>query len=675
MPKHICETCEIFVHSTYERLCIYKKTQQQFVVSLVDTHYYHRLQEIKKLEEEINEARINRKELTSTKLRELLLRNSTVKPLKCLCIDFFNKNGPLLLKSILKVEYSPLSDQDQEEQERQFQEKIEIYFKNLPKSKRNRYVKSTYGIRKRHPDDELSLSSNQSDTETDAANHVENDERVSIKNIEETKKLKRKFLEEQAATSEKRVLRTLTGATQRVKYVDDIPDEVLFYGQIQKSKRKKLEEKAIMQSIKDAKKGHENYNRKDEETMHNSKLNPGASYQPNLEQSTPVSPTFSRHELVPSEIVNQKCICKYCNYNLENMKALTLHNNIHLRLFVRRIGEKKLLPPQLRKGKFVEINNCKMVRCLNCLRTFASLDFLKQHWILRSCTFYCKICYKNFYSKPEGLKMHMLSIHGVKTDPNVAIIRFEAALAASTKYENEVPSSSGECKLKIKSVSSINASGINGLLNLPSIGIKANPTIAQQNILPPMSQMADNRTFVTKHGNNRLRHLKHTGPWIPRPQFATLIHPTTPLPPPPPPRPKPQIHSQSQVAPQQMTPIMHLNSQVQMFGNYDSRLEYYGSQQSGFCGLGIVPEPAVTPVHSLPITHYGSSFGKIPVFSPCGLQCFDKDEFIVHRKECKTCKFSCVLCIKGNRICGFQTGSELQMHLMLSHPSTAVPMS
>lgn len=262
------------MHTTYERLVQFKETQRKFVA---DAEFRRRTTEIQELQDKIKKLqKFECKKCEPTILRTLLVTNLNTRTLKQICIDYFNLHGPQLLSTVLHVDWPTLTTQQQAADEKAFEACIDSYLKSLPRSKQGKFVKSSFGVRRlrgnfdngesevsetdelsppRPPPVALAPTSHETTETTLVAASETQPPVITTTTDADQKKLKRKWLEEQAANSEKRVLRTVTGATQRVTYVDDIPDDVLFFGQQKTTKRRRLlEEKAILQSIKEAQK-------------------------------------------------------------------------------------------------------------------------------------------------------------------------------------------------------------------------------------------------------------------------------------------------------------------------------------------------------------------------------------------------------------------------------------
>uniref|UniRef100_A0A336KC85 CSON002513 protein n=1 Tax=Culicoides sonorensis TaxID=179676 RepID=A0A336KC85_CULSO len=647
LPKGLCEGCELFIHATYEKLVEFNRAQQELVTREIDitedADYLKTFRALNMLMDRIKDLKLNlltkskqcfgqvNKQidfecLRNTELKSLLLKDLKVKTLKRLCIDFFNQNGPNLLETYLKYDLEPLDEEMESEDE-------VIVIKSKVKNHNNHKVGFDSNSDLQDGNKPQKISSNPHEPESNPPDGQE------IKG---------------PAT------RRRSRALSRVNYVDDIPDAVLFYDEIQAAKRRKLEEKAILDSIKEASKRqqlspphrvvpplvikiNENgiFKTNPESQI---KINSAISVKPCSSASTSTNLTetilddlpitestnsqiilnpenlFFEHDIMPAQIVDIKTECSFCGLICDNLKILALHNNEHLKIRATRIGEKLSLPANLRRGAMLVKDNRRVVQCTSCLKTFMNAAQIKDHWSSRNCNYYCFICYEVFHRNPHRLKDHILSAHGIeierdrkkteipiKSEPGplkqLENMAFNPRMDRLNSNQNTInhetasQSSTGGFKLKVKSVSMINASA-GGLIE---------PT---RNIPSPM--------------------LNQSVPPLHYPLSRPVQHATPPLSP---------FQAANQRA---VCHICHCS-----FPNTNSRNSH----------MKVHKRPSELQTKSVE-----KSFVRVSI-RPCGFKYQHRAEFLQHRLECTNCRYSCTLCPKS-----FQSGSELQMHLMLSHP-------
>lgn len=747
MPKGLCEGCELFVHATYERLLEFDMSQQKLVSeeceTVEDQDYLRYYQEIQLLFDRINDLKRSisqkkKRELyhepivehdIDSNLKVLLLKHESVKSLKRICIDFVNEHGPNLLDTYLKFELPPLTEEEElaELQQQQELEKHTFrssFSKKMPKrGGKGRFLKGG-----QHANSGVINKKKSNNFVKSIPFSPMLDETKQV-NMEENQELGRGA-------------RRRSRALSRVNYAEDIPDSILFYDEIQSAKRRKLEEKVILESIKEAKRSQmsptpggtiklSNIPRTEEDVKQKLskvfKSHPGTVVQINsslsiklktsdlerqlssteqaidnygnqylyeheldIESESPTNELFFSEEILPDEMVYVKHECPICGLICDDMKALALHNNSHLTLRIQRYGERQLLMASLRRGNMVIVNGRRIVRCSNCLRTFANAEQIKQHWNTKMCMFYCKICSMSFHRNPEKIREHSLAAHGVILDKNRGMtvappliwrpIKMDKreneqirppALAPlerlvnnlvkrevnNEQTENSNSNNNGQSHasqnptpsgftLKVKSVSSINASASNLNGNPGGSGASEIPPLhfpqtakKKTSTYPVFSSMLSKQVppqRATCHichcsfpnTNSRNSHMKVHKRQNESPSFAS----NRPIAPPPLAISVPKMITQYTKVPQQ--------------------------QQSASVSSYSPNNPTSTTSNNYTI--------KVNLMTrPCGFRYYNRADFLKHRSECKECRYACTQCSKN-----FQSGSELQMHYMLSHPKS-----
>ncbi|XP_063706942.1 uncharacterized protein LOC134835880 [Culicoides brevitarsis] len=561
LPKGICENCELFIYATHEKLVEFNKVQQNLVSGVTDVDYLNGFVEIKSLLDRIQGIKV-RQALQNVTIK------TKVKSLSRICIDFFNKNGPSMLDTYLKCDKNPAAE------------------RNVRKRSHKRVSYKGFGDKKR----KRAPSTNVVRTEK-----VEKPKKLPPEPPSETQET---VSNDEGGPATRRRSRALS----RVNYVDDIPDSVLFYDEIQAAKRRKLEEKVILESIKEASR-HPNT-----EVFQN----PHSQIQINAAMSIP---SMEFDDLAP-EIVFSKCKCRHCGLICDNLKILAIHNMKHLSVRLQKIGEKMTLPANLRRGVMFREDRYRVVRCTSCLRTFRNADQIKEHWNSQNCDFYCKICYASFHQNPEMIDDHLFRAHGVRRQrhqrPVVKpLVRLEPR-DKKIKVENDVsPSPPSGFKLKVKSVSMINASA--PLVEPP-----------QEHFTPLQDQTFDESA-----------NLMYTTP-----NFAAQTYLN------------PSLVAQNAV--RAVCHICHCS-----FPNINSRNSHMKAHKQFVSTSSMSQMPS--PYAAMPSV--GPSMDFAANYTPCGFVYYNRAEFLQHRSECKDCRYACMVCSKP-----FQAGSELQMHMMLQHP-------
>lgn len=720
LPKGLCEGCELFVYATYEKLVEFNRAQQELVTREIDVEedadylkafnaistLLDRIQNIKddllsKSKQSIAQMykSIDVKKTRNANLRFLLLKESKVKTLKRLCIDYFNEHGPDLVETYLKCEWPPVVDDEEESEEEIRNTKVRIRNPNSKKrgNNRRRMGYRSFGSRKKKRSG--SVPSVKVTSESIKPKKVAPKAPTVVQESDPNPNPNPNNQEEGPAT------RRRSRALSRVNYVDDIPDSVLFYDEIQEAKRRKMEEKVILESIKEASKQQQPspcpplvpplvirvtqlfksnepvvqqglFNTNPESEI---KINSAMSVQPMIEdvaamnngfgdleqipdlnvltesqliplygpELTDPNRLFSESDLLPPELVDIKSECPNCGLICDNLKILAMHNMEHLSLRLRRVGEKESLPASLRRGVMVMEGGFRFVRCSNCLKTFMNADQIKQHWKTLNCEYFCKICYLSFHRNPERMKDHMLSVHGIRTgirqrkmsnavkpEPqplelleNMTFDRLTSMVKPELEMQETSSSgSSGGFKLKVKSVSMINASASG--LNVPVPDPVPYHHTSEVSEMPPLHYP----TQVIRTNQFNMNH-----------QFQHQIQPPPIL---------PQLASQRAVC-----HICHCSFPNTNSRNSHMKVHKRFPESSGPSR----PPPLALPMIPNPMNDFTVKVNF--AVRPCGFRYYNRVEFIQHRSECKDCRYACTMCVKT-----FQSGSELQMHLMLEHP-------
>lgn len=587
-------------------------------------------------------------------LKSLLLKETEVKSLQRICIDFFNKHGPDLLDTYLKCD-SPIISDDEEEKKSDKETIVDKNCKilnNNHSKKRNKkkFGYRSFGSRKRKRSD----FSKSFISKTSSSSSVEKPKKVTQPSPVKESPTSETHENESNPSEERPATRRRSRALSRVNYVDDIPDSVLFYDEIQEAKRRKLEEKVILESIKEASKRQQSspnpqlvppliirVNKAKHELFHTNpeseiKINSAISVTSYLIPEK--NEKFFENDLVAPEIVNIKCECQFCGVSCDNLKLLAIHNRKHFQIRLRRVGEKLSLHASLRRGIMLMEKGRRTVRCSNCGKTFTTADQIKEHWNKRNCEYYCTICYEDFYRSPEDLRHHWRSVHGIRREEdrkfpvevktesrpldlleNMTFDRLTRNVKCDSTGETSSEGNSGNgFKLKVKSVSMINASAVPNEPPPP----------------PPLSHVSD-------------------CPPLHFPYLQTSFKVT------PPPQPPPVLSFHSQLPNQRaVCHICHCS-----FPNTNSRNSHMKIHKQ-IPGTSSWKLPAMTP--RMPINPNPMNDFTVKVnfaVRPCGFRYFNRAEFIQHRSECKDCRYACTVCVKT-----FQSGSELQMHIMLEHP-------
>uniref|UniRef100_A0A1A9UWW7 ZAD domain-containing protein n=1 Tax=Glossina austeni TaxID=7395 RepID=A0A1A9UWW7_GLOAU len=132
---------------------------------------------------------------------------------------------------------------------------------------------------------------------------------------------------------------------------------------------------------------------------------------PTLPENTDEDPLHYEESVSPTspEIVS----CQYCPYTGNDLKKLAEHQLGHLSIPVDKIFQKRILPTHLRRGRLIEVNSQKSIRCLNCWRIFDNNKAILTHWYQGDCDYYCFLCGKEFPQAPKMLREHVAAAHGI----------------------------------------------------------------------------------------------------------------------------------------------------------------------------------------------------------------------------------------------------------------------
>lgn len=664
------------MYATHEKLVEFNRAQQELVTREIDVEedveylkafnaifsLLDRIQDIKKdflskSKQSMTQTSVHKsaQKTQNDDLRCLLLKTSKVNTLKRICIDFFNKHGPDLVDTYLKCG-TPDKELKRSDTKGRSPKKGS---KKKRHNKRPTGYKSFGGRKKKRSRTVVLIKTNLESGKPSCTLKKVTPKSPVVTPVTQESPANPSTEQEDLPTTRRRS-RTLS----RVNYVDDIPESVLFYVERQESKRRKMEEKVILESIKEASKQQQQMSSSElldmsyqgtfnTNPLSEIKINSAVSVPPLIESLVlkrngfnefESTQKFSEDDLLPHEIVSTKSECQFCGLICDNLKILAIHNMEHLSLRLRRIGEKESLPVNLRRGMMYRERGYAVVRCSSCLKSFRNADQIKQHWNTKNCDYYCKICYLSFHRNPELINDHLLSVHGIRKEGNRPLkignpdeplkmlenmASFEQ-LTSTVKSEivpepKNSPSGSSGFKLKVRSVSMINASA------------------------PPLNTPDPDHFSIH-------RPINEVPPEVPPLQYTTqfnqeggAFHQYQPqfLP--------PQISYQRAVC-----HICHCS-----FPNINSRNSHMKVHKR-------LPESSTSRPSSLGFSM--SSSMSYPIGSsmnndyhlnvrPCGFRYYNRAEFIQHRSECKDCRYACTMCEKS-----FQAGSELQMHLMLEHP-------
>lgn len=649
------------MYATHEKLVEFNKAQQELVTKEIDVvEDVDYLQALNAIASHLDHIRDIKTELLSQAKQSiqeppvqesikttkedtsppLLFQRTEIKTLKRICIDFFNKHGPDMVDTYLKINPPTPGKRGPGRPRKKGKTKSRFGYYNFgarKKKKNQSTVVVEGGTEKKRPGRKKKVIPEAPVPETPVISET-------VTPVSEESAVIPSPPQEEGPPR-----RRQSRAVSRVNYVDDIPDSVLYYVERQESKRRKMEEKVILESIKEASKQQQQQLPSPAEVIElNGQDIVNAIPPTEISEIGPpvitsvvslsngfVDPTrlFFEHDVLSPEFVNIKSECQFCGVICDNLKTLAMHNMEHLRLRIRRVGEKEALPVNLRRGVMLREGGYRVVRCSSCLKTFRNADQIKQHWNTKNCEYYCPICYLSFHRNPERIEDHLLSVHGIrksgnrqrKTSSSDEPLKLLEDMTAFDQFPNKAQvthersgSSSGGFKLKVRSVSMINATA---------------PTPD-----PPAPT------------------------YLPNQQYINDVAPATP--------------------PLQYTTQMKLN---EAFGNqYQQQM----SNQRAVCHICHCSFPNINSRNSHMKIHKrlsGSSTSLQPTMSypmpmpygvgssmnndymvnvrPCGFRYYNRSEFIQLRSECKDCRYACTMCIKI-----FQSGSELQMHLMLEHP-------
>lgn len=124
-------------------------------------------------------------------------------------------------------------------------------------------------------------------------------------------------------------------------------------------------------------------------------------------------PNLTKSPQVGRLKVSKAVTCLQCGERFPNLKALALHQPIHMQIGSQNLFEKRPLEKKIRRGRLIVIQDKKCIRCLNCWKLFYDNKSILDHWSDSKCEYFCIVCGKDFATSPRMLREHMPAAHNI----------------------------------------------------------------------------------------------------------------------------------------------------------------------------------------------------------------------------------------------------------------------